>query len=99
MKTKVSAAVVVCFGLVCISIALGAEKSKYPSPRFPSCVRPPKSLDDVLPFARAAVRQTAGRTLLGLVEKGMTVAIFTVPTPQHMITQAIKRAYEDRGAK
>ena len=99
MKTKVSAAVVVCFGLVCISIALGAEKSKYPPPRFPSYVRPPKSLDDVLPFARAAVRQTGGRTPVGLVEKGMTVAIFTEPTAEDMIMQAIKRAYEERGVK
>ena len=99
MKTKVSAAVAVCFGLVCISIALGAEKSKYPPPRFPSYVRPPKSLDDVLPFARAAVRQTGGRTPLGLVEKGMTVAIFTEPTAEDMIMQAIKRAYEERGVK
>ncbi len=99
MKTKVSAAVIVYFGLVCISIALGAEKSKYPPPRFPSYVRPPKSLDDVLPFARAAVRQTGGRTPLGLVEKGMTVAIFTEPTAEDMIMQAIKRAYEERGVK
>src|SRR5438105_3620640 len=99
MKTKVSAAVVVYFGLVCISIALGAEKSKYPPPRFPSYVRPPKSLDDVLPFARAAVRQTGGRTPLGLVEKGMTVAIFTEPTAEDMIMEAIKRAYEERGVK
>ena len=39
-----------------------AEKSSYPPPRFPSYLKPPKSIDEVLPFARAAVRQTGGRT-------------------------------------
>src|SRR2546428_8221355 len=97
MKTKVSAAVVVYFGLVCISIALGAEKSKYPPPRFPSYVRPPKSLDDVLPFARAAVRQTGGRTPLGLVEKGMTEAIFIESTAEDIIMEAANPAYDEHG--
>jgi hypothetical protein len=41
-----------------------AENAKYPTPRFPSYVKPPKSIDDILPFARAAVRQTGGRTPL-----------------------------------
>jgi hypothetical protein len=45
-----------------------AEKTTYPAPRFPSYVKPPKSIDDVMPFARAAVRQTGGRTPL-LFEK------------------------------
>jgi hypothetical protein len=80
---------------------LGAaqEKGKYPAPRFPSYVRPPKSIEDVMPFARAAVRQTGGRTPLGLVEKGQTVAIFTEPMAEDMILQAIKHAYEERGVK
>jgi hypothetical protein len=76
-----------------------ADGGKYPAPRFPSYIRPPKSIDDILPFARAAVRQTGGRTPLGLVEKGQTVAIFTEPTSEDMIMQAIKRAYEERGVK
>ena len=52
-----------------------AENSKYPAPRFPSYVKPPKSIDDVMPFARAAVRQTGGRTPLGLVEKGTVLIV------------------------
>ncbi len=79
--------------------AINQERGKYPPPRFPSYVKPPKSLDDVLPFARAAVRQTGGRTPLGLVEKGQTVAIFTEPAAEEMILQGIKRAYEERGVK
>ena len=77
----------------------GRRRQNIPAPRFPSYVRPPKSIDDVMPFARAAVRQTGGRTPLGLVEKGQTVAIFTEPEAEEMVLQAIKRAYEERGVK
>src|SRR5262244_4083443 len=76
-----------------------AESSKYPAPRFPSYLRPPKSIDDVMPFARAAVRQTGGRTPLGLVEKGMATMIVTEINADPMIMQAIKRAFEERGVK
>jgi hypothetical protein len=95
-------ALIVVFGLASLikwdSIG-AAESKKYPAPRFPSYVRPPKSIEDVMPFARAAVRQTGGRTPLGLVEKGQTVAIFTEPMAEDMILQAIRRAYEERGVK
>ena len=80
-------------------VGAAQEKGKFPAPRFPSYVRPPKNIDDVMPFARAAVRQTGGRTPLGLVEKGQTVAIFTEPNAEEMILQAVKRAYEERGVK
>lgn len=79
-------------------ISLSAEKFNYPPPRFPSYVKPPKSIDDVLPYARAAVRQTGGRTPLGLVEKG-TVLIVADSTAEDIIMQAIKRTYEECGVK
>ena len=75
------------------------EKGKYPPPRFPSYVKPPKSINDIMPYARAAVRQTGGRTPLGLVEKGKTVAIVTEVVADDTVMQAIKRAYEERGVK
>jgi hypothetical protein len=75
------------------------EKGKYPPPRFPSYVKPPKSINDIMPYARAAVRQTGGRTPLGLVEKGKTVAIVTEAVADDTVLQAIKRAYEERGVK
>ena len=78
---------------------LAAESVKYPSPRFPSYLRPPKSIEDVMPFARAAVRQTGGRTPLGLVEKGTSTLIVTEVKADPMIMQAIKRAFEERGVK
>lgn len=97
MKLWVAYAIVV---LSCgwYGLAHSAEKPKYSTPRFPSYLKPPKSIDDVMPFARAAVRQTGGRTPLGLVEKG-TVLIVTDSTAEDMVMQAIKRAYEERGVK
>jgi hypothetical protein len=50
-----------------------ADSTKYTPPRFPSYVRPPKTTEDIVPFARAAVRQTGGRTPLGLAEKGTLI--------------------------
>ncbi|HEX2928494.1 MAG TPA: hypothetical protein VHV54_02185, partial [Candidatus Binatia bacterium] len=58
-----------------LQVSEAAESKKYPAPRFPSYLRPPKSIDDIMPFARAAVRQTGGRTPLGLVEKGTAALI------------------------
>jgi hypothetical protein len=88
--------------MICLSLASpvsGAESTKYPAPRFPSYLRPPKSIDDVMPFARAAVRQTGGRTPLGLVEKGMGALIVTEVVADAMVMQAINKAYEERGVK
>ncbi|MGH7773768.1 MAG: hypothetical protein ACREQA_16205 [Candidatus Binatia bacterium] len=85
------------FGFV--DLAAAAEKTKYPPPRFPSYVKPPKSIEDIMPFARAAVRQTGGRTPLGLVEKGTLVAIITEPTADDTVMQAIVRAYKERGVE
>ena len=76
-----------------------ADKGAYPPPRFPSYLKPPKSIDDVMPFARAAVRQTGGRTPLGLVEKGSATLIVSEVAADPMIMQAIKRAFEERGVK
>src|SRR5574341_2623262 len=81
------------------AVALAAESNKYPAPRFPSYLKPPKSIEDIMPYARAAVRQTGGRTPLGLAEKGQTVAIFTEPKADEMVMQAVKKAYEERGVK
>ena len=47
-------------GLGLASLLHGAESAKYPAPRFPSYLRPPKSIDDIMPFARAAVRDLPG---------------------------------------
>jgi hypothetical protein len=74
-----------------------AAQEKYPPPRFPSYIKKPSSIKDVMPFARAAVRQAGGRTPLGLVEKGMTMALITEASAEDMVIEAIKRAFEERG--
>src|SRR5438034_10695894 len=89
--------VLICFGLV--SLLSGAERTKYPAPRFPSYLRSSKSIDDVMPYARAAVRQIGGRMPLGLVEKGMAAAIFTELMVDDMVLQVFKKAYEECGIK
>ena len=94
----------VALSILGVSLALGAsvycaEKPKYPPPRFPSYLMPPKSVEDIMPFARAAVRQTGGRTPLGLVENGMVALIVTEAAADEAVMQAIKRAYEERGVK
>ena len=94
MKTIALMMAMVCLGLA--SLVSAAENTKYPAPRFPSYLRPPKSIDDVMPFARAAVRQIGGRTPLGLVEKGMGALIVTEVSADALVMQAIKKAYEER---
>ena len=81
MSQKLGIAVFLVTLIFPINFSSAAESKNYPSPRFPSYVKPPKSIEDVMPFARAAVRQTGGRTPFGLVEQGQTVAIFTEPRP------------------
>src|SRR5204862_3940770 len=96
-RWTVSIVAAVC--LVSAYAVRSAEQAKYPAPRFPAYLKPPKSIDDIMPYARAAVRQTGGRTPLGLVEKGTAALIVTEINADPMIMQAIKRAFEERGVK
>src|SRR6266508_3757492 len=74
-----------------------------PSPAFPSYLKKPDSVDALMPQARAAARQSAGRTPLGLVESGKNLLIvvgeISASNPNMMVQAAIKRAMEERGVK
>src|SRR5258706_9210537 len=74
-----------------------------PPPAFPSYLKKPDSIDALMPQARAAVRQTGGRTPLGLADPGKHVLIVVGEVrdskPDMMVQEAIKRAYEERGVK
>jgi len=96
-STMISFAAVLLLGFVPSLNA--AESNKYPTPRFPSYVKPPKSIDDIMPYARAAVRQTGGRTPLGLVEKGALIGLVTEAVADDTVMQAIVRAYKERGVE
>jgi len=73
------------------------------APAFPSYLKKPNSVDELMPQARAAVRQSGGRTPLGLVLPGKTLLIVVgeirEPRPNMMVQEAIKRAVEENGAK
>jgi hypothetical protein len=79
----------------------GAEKNAYPSPRFPSYTKAPKSIDEVMPYARAIARQTTGLQGdgFGILKDGESVALVLTATADDMVVQAIKRAIEERGVK
>src|SRR5215208_6356095 len=83
-------------------IGPGATKP-VPPPAFPSYLKKPDSIDQLMPQARAAVRQTGGRTPLGLADPGKHVLIVVGEIrdskPNMMVQEAIKRAYEERGVK
>ena len=83
---------------------IGPGTSKAPPPpAFPSYLKKPDSIEQLMPQARAAVRQTGGRTPLGLVDPGKTLLIVVGEVrdarPNMMVQEAIKRAMEERGVK
>ena len=79
-------------------LGLGPQ-SKYPEARFPSYLRKFKSIDDLMPAARAAVSQTAGRVPLGLANPGDEVLIVVPWDADPMVQDAIARAYQQRKVK
>ncbi|HTM07579.1 MAG TPA: hypothetical protein VL754_04235 [Verrucomicrobiae bacterium] len=82
------------------SLALAAE-GKYSQPRFPSYLTAPKSIDEIMPFARAVARQTTGLQGegLGSLKSGESVALVTEASSEDMVVEAIRRAMEERGVK
>src|ERR671924_180167 len=83
------------------SMAFGAEKANYPAPRFPSYTKAPKSIDEVMPYARAIARQTTGLQGdgFGILKDGESVALVLTAGAEDMVVQALKRAIEERGVK
>ena len=78
-------------------------KKPFPAPAFPSYLKKPNSVEELMPQARAAARQTGGRTPLGLALPGKTMLIIVGEVrdakPNFMVQEAIKRALEERGVK
>ncbi len=78
-----------------------AEEPKYPEPRFPSYLKAPQSVDDVLPRVRNLVRNKSGfqGSGLGVVDPGETVAIVVTADAEEMILDAIQKGLQERGVK
>src|SRR5437773_69132 len=78
-------------------VAKADARSQYPAPRYPSYLKTPATLEEVMPYARQAVRQRGGRTPLGQVEPGKRVAMFAgnrgLVDPNPLILQALVEAY------
>ena len=73
----------------------------YPEPRFPSYLKPPSSIEEVMPYVRPLVRARRGLqgAGLGIIEKGET-ALFVVSTDaEDMIVNAVVKGMEERGVK
>ena len=78
-----------------------AAKVQYSEPRFPSYLKPPTSIDEVLPHVRPLARNKIGfqGNGLGIAQPGETVAFILPATAEDLIVQAVKRAMEVRGVK
>ncbi len=74
-----------------------------PPPAFPSYLKKPETIEQLMPSARAAARQIAGRTPLGLADPGKTLLIvigeLMGSNPDMTVQAAMKRALEERGVK
>src|SRR6516162_318555 len=71
---------------------------KYPEPRWPSYFKPPKSIEDLMPAARALVRNQSGLQGkgMGILASGESVLIVTNNAADPMVIDAIRRALVER---
>jgi hypothetical protein len=71
---------------------------KYPEPRWPSYFKPPKSADDLMPAARAFVRNQSGLQGkgMGILKEGESVLIVASNDADPMTMDAIERALVER---
>lgn len=74
----------------------GSQKS-YPKPVFPKGLSRPDSVERLIPNARAVVRQTGGRSPLGLTQSGDVVLLVAPYNAEPLVQEAITRAYKERG--
>src|SRR5216684_2268087 len=104
----VRACIVAFTALIIAAAACGTRQQSaqrlavtYPEPRFPSYLKPPASVADVLPHVRPLARNKIGfqGNGLGVARQGDTVAFILAPTAEPMIVEAVKRAIEERGVK
>ena len=79
------------------------QKTQYPAPRFPSYVKQPKSVDDLMPKAREFVLVTGslGPTAVGMgtFKSGDTLLLVPDVTAEDIPLEAVRRALEERSIK
>ena len=76
-----------------------AAAIEYPEPRYPSYLKPPTSIAEVLPHVRPLVRNKIGfqGAGLGVAQAGDTVTFVLGLDADDLIVQALKTAMEERG--
>lgn len=76
----------------------GATYNGYPAPRWPSYFRPPSGVEDLMPAARALVRNTSGfqGKGMGIINEGEAVLIVPTGNADPMVLDAITRALRER---
>ncbi len=77
--------------------AVGADE-KYPDPRWPAYFKPPTSVEELMPAARAVVRNRSGLqgNGMGILNAGDSVLVITNFDDDPMVLEAIKRALQER---
>ncbi len=93
------AATVAAVGSVLYPVPPVAAAGEYPAPRFPAYLRSVTTVGPLMPSARLAARQIAGRTPLGLTRRGEHLAIVVPDEQEPLVLEAVKRALEERGVK
>src|SRR5262245_8917885 len=86
-------------GAVAATAKIGpAAGETYPTPRWPSYFKPPKTVEDLMPAARALVRNQSGLQGkgMGILAPGESVLIVTTNDADPMVIDAIKRALVER---
>jgi hypothetical protein len=80
------------------SAAPADAKLEYPEPRFPSYLKPPKSTDDLMPYARNLARNKSGvqGKGMGILEPGESVLIVANEVAEEIVLEAIRKALEER---
>lgn len=78
--------------------AAGAAQTKYPEPRWPSYFKPPEKVEDLMPAARALVRNRSGLqgSGLGVLKSGESVLIVINASADPLVIEAVKRALIER---
>src|SRR5713226_1317100 len=77
----------------------------YPAPRWPSYLKKPKSVEEILPHARDLVRNKAGfggnspGLGLGLLQPGEEVMIVTDTTAEDFVVEALLKALAERSVQ
>jgi hypothetical protein len=76
-------------------------KPQVPCAGFPSYTEAPKSIEEIMPYARAIACQTTGLQGdgFGILKEDEAAALVLTATAEDLVVQAIKRAIEERGLK